>query len=136
MSVGSAIVAAILASLASVATAAPDESSRDSWVDKLALATAREYYAQGRLEDAERQLGTLAKHKSLDADGLVLAGDILRERGDWPRAEAAFRAAISAEPGRADLHLRLGQALQEQNKTAAADAEFSRYSELARGSRP
>ena len=87
----------------------------------------------------EPELGVVlacAKRMPLEADGLTLAGDILRKRGDWPQAEAAFRTALKAAPGRAELHLRLGQALQEQQKFEAADVEFSKFVELTRGSKP
>jgi predicted Zn-dependent protease len=130
------IAFALLAGSQGVLAAPPTNDGAQDWVDKLALVTAREYYMHGKLDEAEQQLRALAKNTPLSADGLVLASDILRERGDWAGAETALRAAIAAAPGRADLHLRLGQALQQQNQLDAADVEFARYVELNRGSQP
>ena len=56
-------------------------------------------------------------------------GDVLRDAGHWPKAEAAYRAHLVGFPDDAAIHVQLGHALKQQGKISeAADA----YGEGAR----
>lgn len=56
------------------------------------------------------------------ADAEVARGQQLEDAGDLQGAEAAFRAAIAADPAYPRAHLNLGNALQKQRRLADAEA--------------
>ena len=49
-----------------------------------------------------------------------MRGTILKQQGRLDDAIAAFREAIRRQPGSAEAHLSLGQALQQKRDPAAA----------------
>jgi len=61
-----------------------------------------------------------------EARPFLEAGEQHLTAGDYPAAEAAFRAAVAAAPESAVAHSKLGVALAHQGQLDAAVAEFSR----------
>jgi predicted O-linked N-acetylglucosamine transferase (SPINDLY family) len=56
------------------------------------------------------------------ADAEIARGQPLEDAGDVAGAEAAFRAAIAADPAYPRAHMNLGNALQKQRRLAEAEA--------------
>lgn len=56
------------------------------------------------------------------ADAEIARGQQLEDAGDLRGAEAAFRAAVAADPAYPRAHLNLGNALQKQRRLAEAEA--------------
>lgn len=90
---------------------------------------ARAYHTQGRLDAAAAAADSALKRDARDADAWLVKGDVLRERGDWGGALAAFKQAAALRPQDVDVQLRIGQAYQELGRTNEADAAFDRYSQ-------
>ncbi len=51
-------------------------------------------------------------------------GDIARDQGDWPRAEAAYQAHLADTPDDAAIWVQYGHALKEQGKLGKAAAAY------------
>ena len=103
----------------------------DSMMVTLALAkTLRE------MGEADGALKTVSEYlaKYPNASGkwelLSLEGVLEDERGRFAEAEAAYRAAITIEPGRSALHNNLGYNLLLQGQADAAASEFRRAIEI------
>jgi tetratricopeptide (TPR) repeat protein len=82
-----------------------------------------------RLNEPERA-ATAARLLSGVAPGsvpaLMLDGDVKDSQGDWVAAEAAYRAAVAANPAAARVRYALGLVLYKQRRYAEAALEFDR----------
>ena len=100
-------------------------------------------FRRGLVSQAESAAKTLLAEKPQDAGVHELLGDIAETRGEWDAAIAAYKSALTHEPGRATAEAKVGKAVlrraeQQRQKTmgvayAAADASLMRR---ASGDRP
>ena len=89
-----------------------------------------------RLDEAQREAEQLEKSAPDRAEVQELLGDLNARQQDWGRAKQHYTRAVAAQPQNADLHLRLGQALQSLGDNTAADQSFARYQALTSASSP
>ncbi|MGP0065924.1 MAG: tetratricopeptide repeat protein [Isosphaeraceae bacterium] len=94
------------------------------WLLEGQLATA-----EGRLDEALAALGHIPDDHKMAAQARLLAGRIERQRLRVRHAEAAYRQALSLNPGLVDAHKELIYVLGIQGRRREVDAEFR---ELAR----
>ncbi len=80
----------------------------------------------GRTQEASAAAAEAAARFPEDARIQFLAGKLHERAEDWPRAEAAFRAALALSEDHAEAHLHLCEALRQQKKLKEAVAAFRR----------
>jgi Flp pilus assembly protein TadD len=59
---------------------------------------------------------------------------MLKDAGEWARAEQVYRHALEVEPDEADIHLQLGHVLKLSGRLRDALQAYVRASELDPGS--
>ena len=90
--------------------------------------------SMGRAKQALIMLEEAERASELPAYGSYYLGEAYRlrgEKGDLEKAEAAYRAAIAAQPGFPKSHRALGIVLLKTGRNAEAAASFERYLALA-----
>ena len=91
---------------------------------------ARELISRGEWANAFAHAEELRRQRPDDAEVLTLRGIILRERKLLDDAEADLRAAIAAEPGRAEAHAALAVLLDSSARGAEAEPHHRRATAL------
>ncbi|RZK02013.1 MAG: glycosyltransferase family 41 protein [Novosphingobium sp.] len=90
------------------------------------IARLMSLYGAGRLTDLVRNAQALATRHRPSLELYNILGAACVALGDFPGAEAAFRAAIAVDDRHAELHSNLGAALEPQDKFDEATACFHR----------
>ncbi len=84
----------------------------------------------GRLERAERLLGTVLKAHPEHPDALHFQGVVMYQQGRYDDSVALLSAATTAAPGYAEAHNSLGIVFLEQRDLGAAVKRFARALEI------
>jgi Flp pilus assembly protein TadD len=90
----------------------------------------RELIARNEWANAFAHADDLNRQRPGDGEILTLRGIILRERKLVDDAEADLRAAVAAEPGRAEAHAALGILLDSTSRGVEAETHHRRAVEL------
>lgn len=94
------------------------------------LELARSYQMIRESERAEVLARTVLAHAPGNTEALLVLGDALATRGDWHAAAERFAEATSSNSARPEIWLQLGQALQMDGQSAAAELAFRAYGQL------
>jgi tetratricopeptide (TPR) repeat protein len=84
------------------------------------LGQAQAYAALGQLDDAADSLEVLLALDASCIDALTLLADIRLQRGELSEALGVLQDAVDAAPERADLHFKLGLALNQSGDSQSA----------------
>ncbi len=101
---------------------------------ELRLTLARVLMDDNQLDDASSELDEVTRRRPQLATPYVLSGYVRHRRGDLPEAEQAFRAALlRVGEGRERIaaHLGLGAVLEQTDRQAEADGQYSAAIALA-----
>lgn len=94
------------------------------------MSQALAHLQAGRLERAERLLGTVLKAHPQHPDALHFQGVVMYQQGRYDEAIALLSAATAAAPGYAEAHNSLGIVFLEQRDLEAAVKRFARALEI------
>lgn len=117
---------------AELADAGPPPRSAEEEAALAALfGRAESLYRRGQLTRAARLVNRILANEPRYAPALVLRANLDLEQGKLVRATTAARAAVEADPERAEAYLTVGVIAQERRAWAEALAAYERYLELA-----
>ncbi|WP_444902554.1 tetratricopeptide repeat protein [Microbulbifer sp. SSSA007] len=91
------------------------------------LMLANHYYRTRKLERCHQQLELLLDRDAENVEGWLLMGSLWRAWGQWQQALEAYDLAVAVDPGRAEIHLRRGQALEQLGQQDKADQAYAQY---------
>lgn len=94
---------------------------------ELMTALAKVYQDSGQQEKAMELLGQMSETDSMDGRALFNKGVVLLDAGNSQEAQAAFEAALAAEPPVAEAHYHLGTILVGQGKVPEAVEHLEAY---------
>ena len=88
------------------------------------------YQRQGRTDDALRELSAGLQLRQDNAEAWVAFGNIHSDRGDWGRAESAYRQALERDARLAGVHHNLGNLKQRAGHIDEAISHYERALEV------
>ena len=80
---------------------------------------------KGRLDEALELCERYVKRRPMDKNGHYLLGTVLMEKGDFPKAETAFRRTIYFDPNFVMAHFALANIYSITDKTKDARKHYT-----------